>query len=105
VADYHKAFELNPHFAMSMFMMAWCESMTGFTEPAREHAALRLRLSARDNEIWLGCANLALARVNFADGDFDNTKEWGRLVLQVHPKAPICCALMIACCAFNGDLN
>lgn len=105
VADYHKAFELNPNFAVSIIMMAWCESLTGFTEQAREHAALGLRLSPRDNEIWLGCAYLALAQASFADGDFDKTREWGRLAIQIHPKAPIRRALMISCCAFDGDLD
>lgn len=105
VADYHKAFALNPNFAMGIIMMAWCESLMGFTEQAREHAALGLRLSPRDNEIWLGCAYLALAQASFADGDFNKTKEWGKLAIQVHPKAPIRRALMIACCAFDGDLE
>ena len=105
VADYRKAFELNPNFAMNIIMMAWCESLTGFTEQARAHAELGLRLSPRDNNIWLGTAYLALAQASFADGDFEKTKEWSRLAIQVHPKAPIRHALMIACCAFNDDLD
>ncbi len=63
-------------------MMAWCESLTGFTEEAREHAALGLRLSPRDNELWLGAAYLALAQASFADGDFEQTREWGKLAIQ-----------------------
>ncbi len=105
VADYRRAFALNPNFAVNIFMMAWCESMTEFTEEAREHAALGLRLSPRDNEIWLGVAYLALAQASFADGDFEKCREWGTLAIQMHPRAPIRRALMIACCAFNGDLE
>jgi TolB-like protein len=105
VADYRRAFALNPNFALNIFMMAWCESLTGFTEEAKEHAALGLRLSPRDNELWLGVAYLALAQASFADGDFEKTKEWGTLAIQMHPKAPIRRALMIACCGHAGGLD
>jgi tetratricopeptide (TPR) repeat protein len=105
VADYRRAFALNPNFAVNIFMMAWCESLTGFTEEAREHAALGLRLSPRDNEIWLGAAYLALAQASFADGDFEKCKEWGKLAIQMHPRAPIRRALMIACCVQSGELE
>jgi hypothetical protein len=85
--------------------MAWCESLSGFTGEAREHAALGLRLSPRDNAIWLGTAYLALAQASFADGDFEKTRDWGKLAIQMHPKAPIRRALMIACCGNAGDLE
>ena len=105
VADYRRAFALNPNFAVNIFLMAWCESMTGFSEQAREHAALGLRLSPRDNQIWLGVAYLALAQASFADGDFEQTREWGKLAIQMHPKAPIRRALMIACYGHAGALD
>jgi TolB-like protein len=105
VADYRRAYALNPNFAMNIFMMAWCESLTGFTEEAREHAALGLRLSPRDMDIWLGVAYLALAQASFADGDLEKTKDWGTLAIQFHPKAPIRRALMIACYGHAGDLD
>ena len=105
LADYRRAFALNPNFAVNIFMMAWCESLTGFTEQAREHAALGLRLSPRDNELWLGVAYLALAQGSFADGDFEKTKAWGRLAIQMHPKAPIRRALMIASHGYLGELE
>ncbi len=105
VADYRRAFALNPNFAVNIFMMAWCESLSGLTEEAREHAALGLRLSPRDNELWLGVAYLALAQASFADGDFEKTKEWGRLAIQMHPKAPIRRALMIASHGYLGELE
>ncbi len=105
VADYRRAFALNPNFAVNIFLMAWCESMTGFTEQAREHAALGLRLSPRDNEIWLGVAYLALAQASFADGDFEKCKEWATLSIQMHPRAPIRRALMVACCVQTGELE
>jgi TolB-like protein len=105
VADYRRAFALNPNFAVNIFMMAWCESMTGFTEQAREHAALGFRLSPRDNEIWLGTAYLALAQASFADGDYEDTEKWAKLAIQMHPRAPIRRALMIACCVHIGDFE
>ncbi len=105
VADYRRAFALNPNFAVNIFMMAWCESLSGLTEEAREHAALGLRLSPRDNELWLGVAYLALAQASFADGDFEKTKEWGRLAIQMHPKAPIRRTLMIASHGYLGELE
>ena len=85
--------------------MAWCESLTGYTEEAREHAELGLRLSPRDMEFWLSVAYLALAQASFADGDFEKTKEWGILAIQMHPKAPIRRALMIASFGHTGDLE
>jgi TolB-like protein len=105
VADFHRAYALNPNFAVNIFLMAWCESLAGFTEQAREHAELGLRLSPRDNEIWLGCAYLALAQASFADGDFEKTKEWGKLAIQMHPKAPIRRALMIASHGYLSELD
>jgi TolB-like protein len=105
VADFHRAFALNPNFAVNIFLMAWCESLAGFTEEAREHVALGLRLSPRDDELWLGVAYLALAQASFADGDFEKTKEWGKLSIQMHPKAPIRRALMIASHGYLGELE
>ena len=105
IADFRRAYALNPNFAMNIFMMAWCESLTGFTEEAREHAELGLRLSPRDIDLWLGLAYLALAQASFADGDLEKTREWGKLAIQLHPKAPIRRALMIACCGHAGDLG
>ncbi len=37
--------------------------------------------------------------------DFEKTKAWGRLAIQMHPKAPIRRALMIACYGHAGDLD
>jgi TolB-like protein len=105
VADHRYAFALNPNFAVNIFTMAWCESLAGYTDDSREHAALGLRLSPRDNELWLGVAYLALAQASFADGDFEKCKEWAKLAIQMHPRAPIRQALMIACCVQNGDLE
>jgi adenylate cyclase len=105
VADFHRAFALNPNFAVNIFIMAWCESLAGFTDEAREHVALGLRLSPRDDELWLGVAYLALAQASFADGDFEKTKEWGKLSIQMHPKAPIRRALMIASHGYLGELE
>jgi TolB-like protein/class 3 adenylate cyclase/lipopolysaccharide biosynthesis regulator YciM len=105
VADHRYAFALNPNFAVNLFTMAWSESLAGYTDEAREHAALGLRLSPRDNELWLGVAYLALAQASFADGDYEATEKWARLAVQMHPRAPIRRALMIACCVHNGDLE
>jgi len=105
VADYRYAFSLNPNFALNIFIMAWCESLSGHTHEAREHAALGLRLSPRDNEITLGIAYLALAQASFADGDYNETEKWAKLAVQMHPKAPIRRSLMMACCVHQGDLQ
>ena len=105
VADYRYAFALNPNFATNIFLMAWCESLSGYTDEARKHAALGLRLSPRDNEIMLGIAYLALAQASFAEGDYNETEKWAKLAVQMHPKAPIRRSLMIACCVHQGDLE
>ena len=103
VADGRYAFALNPNFAVNIFSMAWCESLSGYTQEARDHAALGLRLSPRDNQLWLGVAYLALAQACFGDSDFAETQKWAQLAVQMHPKAPIRRALMIACCIHNQD--
>jgi tetratricopeptide (TPR) repeat protein len=105
VADFRYAFALNPNFAINIFLMAWSGSLAGLTVEAREHAALGLRLSPRDNEIWLGTAYLALAQASFADGDFEETEKWAKLAVQMHPRAPIRRAIMIACCVHKGELK
>jgi TolB-like protein len=105
VADYRYAFTLNPNYAINIFAMAWCESLSGLTKEAIEHAKLGLRLSPRENEIWLGTAYLALAQAAFADCDYEETEKWAKLAIQMHPRAPIRRALMIACCAQFGDLE
>ncbi len=105
IADFRRAYTLNPNFATNIILMAWCESLSGLTQEARKHAALGLRLSPRDNVIWLGTAYLALAQASFADGDFEKTRDWVKLAVQMHPKAPIRRALMIACCGSAGDLK
>ena len=86
-------------------MMAWCESLSGYTHEAREHAALGLRLSPRDNEITLGIAYLAFAQASFAESDYNETEKWAKLAVQMHPKAPSRRSLMIACCVHQGDLE
>ena len=102
---YRRAFELNPNFRAQLLMiMAWGESLAGLTEEARDHAKLALRLSPRDLDLWLGDAYLALLQASFAEGDFDEAKQWGiSLAIQMTPKAPIRRALMIAACVHTGD--
>jgi TolB-like protein len=103
IADYRRAFSLNPNFAMNLVVMAWGESLAGLTKEAREHAELGLRLSPRDLDLWLGDAYLALLQASFAEGDFEEAKKWGLLAVQMGTKAPIRRALMIACCAYTDD--
>ena len=50
-------------------------------------------------------AYLAFAQASFADGDFEETRKWGKLAIQMHPKAPIRRALMIACCVHDGEFG
>ena len=52
-ADYRRAMDLNPNFAMNYFTMAWGEAVAGQTTEAKEHAHLGLRLSPRDTEFGL----------------------------------------------------
>ena len=62
MADYRRAFDLNPNFALNAMFMAWGESLVGLTREAKGHAELALRLSPRDQDLWLGDAYLALYR-------------------------------------------
>ena len=103
VADYQRALALNPNLASTLFMASWSESLAGLTEDAKEHAELALRLSPKDQDMWLGCAYLALLEAHFAERDFEEAKKWGRLAVQMHATAPIRRALMIASCAYTGD--
>lgn len=103
IADYRRAFALNPNFAMNLFSMAWGESLAGLTKEAKEHAELGLRLSPRDLDWWLGVAYLALLQASFAESDFEGARKWGVLAVQMGPKAPIRRALMVACCAYTDD--
>ncbi len=103
VADFHRALALNPNLALTLFMAAWSESLAGLTEEAKKHAELALRLSPKDQDMWLGCAYLALLEASFAEQDFEESKKWGRLAVQMHATAPIRRALMIASCAYTGD--
>ncbi len=105
VADFRRAFDLNRNFALNLFTLAWCESLAGYPSEAREHAALGLRLSPRDDDLWLGVAYLALAQAAFADRDFAETRKWAAQAIQMHPRAPIRRALMIACDVHDGDLS
>jgi len=103
IADYHRAFALNPNFAMNAMAMAWGESLAGMTKEAKEHAELALRLSPRDLDLWLGDTYLALLQACFAESDFEEAKKWGLLAVQMTPKAPIRRALMIASCIYTDD--
>ncbi|SDC32890.1 TolB amino-terminal domain-containing protein [Ruegeria marina] len=101
-ADFRRAFDLNPNFALNIFLMAWHESLVGRTEEAREHALLALRLSPRDADIWVGDAYLALSQACFAERDFDAAWRWGERAIEMTPRAPIRRALMIAAAAHLG---
>ena len=105
VADFHRAFTLNPNFTWNIFHMAWCESLTGLTDEAKEHARLGLRLSPRELDLWLGVAYLALMQAYFAERDFDQAMKWGKLAIQMETKAPIRRALTVACCAYAGEFE
>ncbi|MEM7222843.1 MAG: adenylate/guanylate cyclase domain-containing protein [Pseudomonadota bacterium] len=105
VADLRRGYELNPNHVTTIFTLAWCESLSGLTEEAKAHAALGLRLSPRENELWLCVAYLALAQACFAEGDYAETRKWAELAIQMHGRAPIRRTLMIACCAQAGSLE
>ena len=105
LTDFSRALSLNPNSALNLFLAAMCESMAGETAQAKEHAFLGLHLSPKEGGIWLGTAYLALTQASFAEEDFEEAMKWGRLSIQMHSKAPMRRALMVACCAYNGDLE
>ncbi len=102
-ADYDRGLALNPNASIHLFYAAWGESLAGLTVKAKEHAELGLRLSPKEMDIFLGVAYLALLQASFAEGDFEQAAKWGRLSIQMHAKAPIRRALMVACCAYLGN--
>jgi TolB-like protein len=105
VADFSRAVSINPNAATTLFFAAWGESLAGLTALAREHAELGLRLSPREMDLWLAAAYLALTQASFAEEDFAEAMRWGHLSIQLHSKAPIRRALMVACCAYTGDFE
>ena len=105
IADFTRALSLNPNAAINLIFAAEGEALAGLTAMAREHAELALRLSPRDLDLWLGCAYLALTLSSFAEADFEEAIKWGHLSIQLHSKAPIRRALMVASCAYTGDFE
>ena len=105
LADFSRALSLNPNAAINLFLAAWGESLAGLPIMARKHAELGLRLSPRDMDIWLGTAYLSLTQASFTEQDFAEAIKWGQLSIQLHSKAPIRRALMVACCAYTGDFE
>ena len=102
-ADYDHGLSLNPNSSNHLIHAAWGKSLAGLTAEAKAHAALALRLSPREPDIFLGYAYLGLQQASFAEADFEQAMKWGRLSIQMHARAPIRRVLMIACCAFTGD--
>ncbi len=98
IGDLLRAHELNPNDSRCLVWLAWCESMAGLPKDAKEHAALALRLSPRDIDIWLGGAYLAMTQASFALQEFQEARHWAQLSIQMHPNAPMRRALMIAAC-------
>ncbi len=102
LADYRRAYALNPNLAWNIFWMADAEALMGLSDKAREHAHLGLRLNPREVDIGDGIAYIALAEASFVDGDFSKAKDWANLAIELSPKGPMRCALMIACCGQLG---
>ncbi len=102
LADLRRALEVNPNSSLSLMWLALCEAMAGQGEDARTHAALSLRLNPRD--AWIGVAHVALTMVSFTARNYAEATSWAELAIQAEPVAPLRRALMIACCARNGDL-
>jgi adenylate cyclase len=104
LADYDRGLSLNPNVAIHLIHAAWGESLAGVPDKAKQHAELALRLSPKEMDLFLGFAYLALLQACFAERDFSKAMHWGRLSIQLHARAPIRLALMIACCAYMDDL-
>jgi TolB-like protein len=94
-----RGYKLNPNFAWNLISLAWCESLAGLTEEAREHAELGLRLSPRDMDFWLGTAYLALAQANFADKNFEKAIEMGKRAIELKD-SPLRYSIVIASRAY-----
>ena len=105
LADYDRGLSLNPNASIHLFWAAWGESLAGATAEAKEHAELGLRLSPKEMDLFLGIAYLSLLQASFAEGDFEEAFKWGRLAIQMHAKAPIRRALMVACCAYLDKIE
>jgi TolB-like protein/class 3 adenylate cyclase len=105
IPDFERSLSLNPNASLHLFFAAWGESLAGLTKLAKEHAELGIRLSPREMDIWMGVAYLALLQASFAEENFEDAIKWGRLAIQMHAKAPIRQALMVACCAYMGNLE
>ncbi|MFD1159015.1 BTAD domain-containing putative transcriptional regulator [Roseovarius aestuarii] len=102
-ADFRRAFDLNPNFALNIFFMAWHESLVGRMKEAKEHAQFALRLSPRDSDYWVGDAFLSLAQACFAESRFEEVQNWGARAIQYSARAPIRRALMIASATHLGQ--
>ena len=105
MADYDHGLSLNPNSSIHLIHAAWGKSLAGLTDAARAHAELGLRLSPKEYDIFLGYAYLGLQQASFADGDFEQAAKWGRLSIQMHARAPIRRAMMVACCAYGGRFD
>ena len=105
IPDFERSLLLNPNASLHLFFAAWGESLAGLTKLAKEHAELGIRLSPREMDLWMGIAYLALLQASFAEENFTDAIKWGRLSIQMHAKAPIRRALMVACCAYTGNLE
>jgi len=105
IPDFERSLSLNPNASLHLFFAAWGESLAGLTKLAKEHAELGIRLSPREMDLWMGVAYLALLQASFAEENFEDAIKWGRLSIQMHAKAPIRQTLMVACCAYTGDLE
>ena len=102
VVDYDHGLLLNPNSANHLVHAAWGKSLAGLTAEAKAHAELALRLSPKELDLMLGFAYLGLLQASFAESDFEEAIHWGRLSIQMHSRAPIRRALMIACCTHTG---
>jgi adenylate cyclase len=105
ISDFERSLSLNPNASLHLFFAAWGESLAGLTKLAKEHAELGIRLSPREMDLWMGIAYLSLLQASFAEENFSEAMKWGRLSIQMHAKAPIRRALMVACCAYTGNLE
>lgn len=105
LADYRRALQLNPNLALNLFTMAWSEAVAGLSSEAREHAQRALKLSPRDIDIWLGWAYASLELADFTEGNFTEAVKWGRLATQMHGRMPFRQVVMVAACAYKGDLE
>jgi len=97
-----RALELNPNLAAAEGWLAVVMSWRGDYEEAIVHAERSSRLSPRDNySMW----SLAQTTANFGAGNYQQSAEWAKKVIEATPEFPIPWRYLAASLAHLGRLE